>query len=133
MLGAFVQTRVRDPVVTESTHPLTRHHPTRGHRRRIPRKSPLFGYTNSLDIVPGEFAALGRVDQKAWLWLKGAEWASVVGRVYEESADEPAKVGEIETRLVRSRMSMHADVGYDSPNPSPLRVDFRPPEAWLPV
>lgn len=98
--------------------------------RRLPRKSPLFGYTKSLDLVPSEFAALGRVDQKAWLWLKGAEWAPV--RVYGESADEPAKVGEIETRLVRSRMSTHADVGYDNPKPSPLRVDFRLPESWPP-
>jgi len=29
-------------------------------------------------------------------------------------------------------MSTHADVGYDNPNPSPLRVDFRPPEVWPP-
>ncbi len=98
--------------------------------RRLLRKRPLFGYTQSLDPVPGQFAALGRVDQKAWLWLKGAEWASV--RVYQESADEPAWVGEVGTHLVRSRMSTHADVGHDNPNPSPLRIDFRPPEAWPP-
>lgn len=96
--------------------------------RRLPLNRPLFGYTRSLDLVPSEFAALGRVDQKAWLWLKGAEWAPV--RVYEVSSNEPAAVGEIKTRLVRSRMSTHADVGFDNPYPSPLRVDFRLPETW---
>jgi hypothetical protein len=96
--------------------------------RRLPRKRPLFGYTRSIDLVPSEFAALGRVDQKAWLWLKGAEWAPV--RVDEISSSEPAAVGERKTRLVRSRMSTYADVGFDNPYPSPLRVDFRLPETW---
>ncbi len=96
--------------------------------RRLPFRRPLFGYTRSLDPVPSQFAALGRVDQKAWLWLKGAEWAPV--HVHEVSANEQATVGEIKTRLVRSRMSTHADVGFDNPDPSPLRVDFRPPEVW---
>lgn len=96
--------------------------------RRFPFKRPLFGHTSTLEPIPDEFATLGRVDQKAWLWVKGAEWAPV--RVYGGSADEPATVGEIKTRLVRSRMSTHADVGYDNPDPSPLRVDFRSPEVW---
>jgi hypothetical protein len=96
--------------------------------RRVPLRRPLFGYTRSLEPVPSQFAALGRVDQKAWLWLKGAEWAPV--RVREISSNEPAAVGETKTRLVRSRMSTHADVGFDNPHPSPLRVDFRPPDTW---
>jgi hypothetical protein len=64
------------------------------------------------------------------LWLQVAEWASVW--VYERSADEAAAVGEVETCLVCSRMRAHADVGFDNPDPYPLRVDFRPPEVWPP-
>jgi len=71
-----------------------------------------------------------RPGKYALLWLQVAEWASVW--VYERSADEAAAVEEVETCLVCSRMRAHADVEFDKPDPSPLRVDFRPPEVWPP-
>ena len=95
--------------------------------RSIPKKSPPFGFTRDLEPIPVKFAALGEADQKAWLWVKGADWAPA--KVYKESEQEGARVGEVRTRLVRSRMLTHADVGPDNPDPSPLRVDFRPPHA----
>ncbi|MDX5895303.1 hypothetical protein [Rubrobacter radiotolerans] len=98
--------------------------------RGIPRKDPPFGFTHNLEPVPAKFAALGEADQRAWLWVKGAGWAPA--RVRKEFEREGATVGEITTRLVRSKMSTHADVGPDNPSPSPLRVDFRPPHAWPP-
>jgi hypothetical protein len=90
-------------------------------------KHPPFGFTRNLKPIPEKFVALGRADQKAWLWLMGAGWAQ--SRASNESVGEPVKVGELTTILTRGRMVTCADVGYDNPPPSTLRLSFRAPHA----
>jgi hypothetical protein len=96
--------------------------------RKIRFKRPLLQSADVSGPEAEDFRTLGRVDQKAWLWLKGADWAPT--RVYAERENERARIGKIETRLVRSRMRTHADIGYDNPDPSPLRVNIRYPYSW---
>ena len=57
--------------------------------RKIRFKRPLLQSAAVSGPEAEDFRALGRVDQKAWLWLKGADWAPT--RVYAERENERAR------------------------------------------